>query len=169
MGIIARTAKIVLTWPANHTVGPDGYYIAYGSAAGDGGAIDYDNRLIGRKIRPWPDGRYPGGYGSGLYGRGGYGHGYYGGAGYGSGMYGRGPYGRGARTLQATSGPKADGSWNTVVVAYDAAGNADPSGDRDTELVALAGTPEPCGAPSGAWAGGTLTLSFALSTDDEAA
>jgi len=84
-------------------------------------------------------------------------------------MFGRGPFGRGAPTIEAVTGKKLDGVWNTVMVAYDQAGNADPSADRDTETVSLAGIPKPPGAPTGSWADGTLNLTFDLSADDEAA
>jgi len=166
--ITAQTARALLQWTTTVTIGPDGYYVAYrGTAAG--GAVDYDTPYITRKIPAWPTRRYPGGYGSGPYGSGAYGHGYLGGVGYGRGPYGRGPYGRGATILQAVGPPLADGTWSFAVVGYDDLGNADPSGDRLTDSIALAGTPEPPGEPDpSAWAAGTgtVTVDYDVSTDD---
>ncbi|HUU09151.1 MAG TPA: hypothetical protein VM431_01275 [Phycisphaerae bacterium] len=163
--ILARDGLLVMDWPAGVNVGPEGYYLAYGSEDGFGAALDFTERLVARKTPAWPSG-HPGGYGHGLYGHGGYGHGYYG-AGYGVGMWGTGPWGRGTAARQAASGPKLDGRWQVQAVGYDEADNASPLADRVQAQVQLAGTPEPCGVPTAAWSAGTLTLTFTVSTDDE--
>ncbi len=163
--ILARDALLQMNFPTNENVGPDGYYVAYGSEDGFGGDLTYATRLIARKIPAWPLG-FPGGLGHGPLGHGGLGHAYYG-AGWGVGMWGQGPWGRGAFVLEAASGPKLDGRWQVQIVAHDEHDNPSTLADRVQAQIQLAGTPEPCGVPTGEWAAGTLTLTFDPSTDDE--
>ena len=165
MALLADNAKLVMDFPSNETMGPSGYWLAFGSSDGFGGDLDFSDRLIARKIPPWPVG-FPGGYGHGPYGHGGYGHGYFG-AGWGRGMWGTGPWGRGAFALEAVSGEKLDGRWQVQAVAYDETDNPSTLADRIQAQIQLAGTPEPAGIPTGAWAAGELTLTFVVSEDDE--
>ena len=165
--ILAQTGRAKLQWAASVTIGPSGHFRAFrGTAAG--GAVDYDTPYIPRNIPAWPARQYPGGFGSGPFGDGGFGHGYLG-VGFGRGPFGRGPFGRGVPGLEVVGPPLADGTWYFAIVGYDEHGNADPSGDRVTASVALAGTPAAPGEPSPtAWtaATGTATIDYDLSTDD---
>ena len=171
MGIQAQSAKVTINWPSEVTIGPDGYFLVFGND-GAGGPVDYNTALTNRKTPAWPSGQYPGGFGTGPFGRGGFGYGYKG-FGFGNGPFGRGPFGRGAAMLTASLSGVADGEgeagagWILAVVGYDAAGNADPQGDRTSVALDVAGEPEPPGTVTPSYTAGDVTFGFVLSPDDE--
>lgn len=164
MGIVANNAKATIRWATNVTIGPEGFFRIF-AADNPGGAVNFAKPIIARPSAAWPKGCYPGGLGAGPLGAGGLGHGYRG-FGLGNGPLGRGPLGRGCKMLKQTGPKMKDGLRKFCVVGYDAAGNADPAGDRTEGEITLAGTPEPPGIPTATWTAGTLTMEWNLSTDD---
>jgi len=164
MAINATSARALIKWPTNVSVGPKGYFRLYSEdTAGSG--MNYTDPVVQRKLPAWPL-KYPGGLGSGPLGKGGLGHGYRG-FGLGKGALGNGPLGRGCMMLQVRGPKMTDGAYDFAVVAFDEFGNDDPSGDRTTVEVTLAGVPRPPVVPTAAWSGGTTTVTYALSADDD--
>ena len=167
MSIIAQ-ARALLRWAAQIGLPRGGKYRIYKND-GAGGAISYAARINKRETPAWPTGQGPRGCGHGPCGSGGAGHGYYG-VGCGNGMAGQGPCGRGTRTLRARTPKINDGTYDFAIRAVDQNGNQETTGATATS-VAIAGTPDPpTDLAASAYAAETgLTLTWTLSTDDEAA
>jgi len=166
MGIVANS-RAEVRWLQRQTVPLGGWYNLY-SDGGAGGGIDYGTPVNARPIPAWPDGEGKRGWGLGRWGCGAWGHGE-GGVGWGYGPWGLGPWGFGIGMMSHVTGLLADGTYTLAAVPFDPAGNADTPASQTAE-VSLAGTPRPPGVPTAAaYDGetGILTLSWALSPDDE--
>lgn len=163
MGIVA-TSRALIRWPTQQSVPLDGSFDIY---------LDeqFASPINPLPIAAWPDELAGGkiGFGLGGFGQGAFGHGD-GGFGFGEGPFGLGPFGYGAAWLEYITDLLADGLHKFDVIGLDAAGNpTSPAGGTQAEIT-LAGEPAPPGRPQAdSYDQGTdtLTLSYALSADDE--
>ena len=166
MGIIAKSRALV-RWLQRQSVPLGGWYNVYGDG-GAGGGIDYGSPVNPRPLAAWPDGEGKIGAGLGPAGQGPAGTGL-GGVGAGYGAAGLGPAGIGVAAMSLVTPLLSDGDYTFCAVPFDPAGNADTPASETAEVL-LAGEPKPPGVPQADSYDDetdTLTLSWALSPDDE--
>jgi hypothetical protein len=164
MSVVA-TSRALIRWPQDQRVSLRSRFNLFRDA--QDGVVDYSAHINPAELPAWPDGA--GKIGAGL-GRAGYGPAGLGdgGVGGGYGMAGFGPAGFGAGALSAETPLLADGAWKFGLAAADAAGNGQAPA-AGLELAAeLAGVPRPArSVVAAAYAGGALTLTLALSLDEQ--
>lgn len=168
--INART-EVLLRWPHDQAVAADAVYHVHAND-GAGGAMEYDTAINPQPIPAWADGAehraswYRGDW---------YNDPWY--AGVDPTSWYRAPWYRGdwyrgaAGMVHYTTDALADGDWEFAVVAEDPAGNKTTPAAVTAEIT-LAGTPQPpTNLQAAAYDDGTdtLTLTWTLSTDDQAA
>lgn len=162
MGIIAQ-AQVEIRWPQCQSVPLKGHYDVFA----DG---NFNTPLNPAPLAAWPDGEGWRGFGMGMFGAGLFGLGEVALL-FGKYRFGMGRFGLGAEMMKFDTPELADGLHTLTVVGFDAAGNPSaPSAGTDV-AVTVAGTPAPPGAATAdSYDSGTdtLTLSFAISGDDEA-
>lgn len=161
MGIVAQ-GQVEIKWPQSSAVPLRGWYNVYA----DG---DYSAAINNAPIPAWPDGEGWRGFGSGLFGAGRFGFGDRGLL-FGQGRFGMGRFGFGALMLSFVTPSLADGTRTFNIVGFDEAGNPSaPSGGKEVSAT-ISGEPDPPGVPTAdsyVLGTDTLTISFALSDDDE--
>jgi len=169
MGILAQS-QAQLNWPQQQKVPlRAGYNVFHDDKSG---VMDFSSPINGRPIEAWPEGEGKRGWGLGTWGRGTWGFGAGMGFGWGRGLWGLGRWGFSVALMTYVTVPLTDGTWTFAVVGTDRGGNPTTPASGTEDTVDLAGTPRAPGRPTAdSYDTGTdeLTVSFALSRDDEAA